>query len=111
MTCNSSPYREYLVDLIVTPGVLSEPDSSLNGPSSITISSPLRFPRCRQVEPTSDFRSLAKQYFLDSQSLNLLFDDSSAGDYLTLNCLKNASLVFILFVLNYPFPEFTWSLP
>ncbi|PHU05541.1 Serine/threonine-protein kinase CTR1 [Capsicum chinense] len=71
--------REYLVDLISKPGVLWEPDSLLNGPSSISISSPLRFPRYRQVEPTIDFRSLAKQYFLDSQSLNLLFDDSSAG--------------------------------
>ncbi|KAK6778720.1 hypothetical protein RDI58_025438 [Solanum bulbocastanum] len=71
--------REYLVDLIVQPGVLSEPDSLLNGPSSISIPSPLRFPRYRQVEPTIDLRSLAKQYFLDSQSLNLLFDDSSAG--------------------------------
>nr|XP_010327687.1 ethylene-inducible CTR1-like protein kinase isoform X1 [Solanum lycopersicum] len=71
--------REYLVDLIGKPGVLSEPDSLLNGPSSISIPSPLRFPRYRQVEPTTDFRSLAKQYFLDSQSLNLLFDDSSAG--------------------------------
>ncbi|XP_060176998.1 serine/threonine-protein kinase CTR1-like isoform X1 [Lycium barbarum] len=71
--------REYLVDLIGKPGALGEPDSLLNGPSSISISSPLRFPRYRQVEPTIDFRSLAKQYFLDSQSLNLLFDDSAAG--------------------------------
>ncbi|KAK4377741.1 hypothetical protein RND71_004037 [Anisodus tanguticus] len=71
--------REYLVDLIGMPGVLCEPDSLLNGLSSISISSPLRFPRYRQVEPTTDFRSLAKQYFLDCQSLNLLFDDSSAG--------------------------------
>ncbi|XP_055807072.1 serine/threonine-protein kinase CTR1-like isoform X2 [Solanum dulcamara] len=72
--------REYLVDLIGKPGVLSEPDSLLNGPSSISISSPLSFSRYRQVEPTIDFRSLAKQYFLDSQSLNLLFDDSPAAD-------------------------------
>ncbi|XP_075104128.1 serine/threonine-protein kinase CTR1-like isoform X1 [Nicotiana tabacum] len=71
--------REYLVDLVGKPGVLCEPDSLINGPSSISIPSPLRFPRYRQVEPTIDFRSLAKQYFLDSQSLNLLFDDSSAG--------------------------------
>ncbi|CAN4109538.1 unnamed protein product [Withania somnifera] len=71
--------REYLIDLIGKPGVLCEPDSLLNVPSSISISSPLRFPRYRQVEPTIDFRSLAKQYFLGSQSLNLLFDDSSAG--------------------------------
>ncbi|CAN4118854.1 unnamed protein product [Withania somnifera] len=72
--------REYLVDLIGKPGVLCEPDSSLNGPSSISISSPLRFPRYRQVEPTIDLKSLAQQYFLDSQSINLLFNDSSAAD-------------------------------
>ncbi|XP_075078643.1 serine/threonine-protein kinase CTR1 [Nicotiana tabacum] len=71
--------REYLVDLIGNPGCLCEPDSSLNGPSSISISSPLRFPRFREVEPTIDFRSFAKQYFSDCQSLNLVFEDPSAG--------------------------------
>ncbi|KAJ8532761.1 hypothetical protein K7X08_015650 [Anisodus acutangulus] len=71
--------REYLVDLIGSPGCLCEPDSSFNGPSSISISSPLRFPRFREVEPKTDFRSLAKQYFSDRQSLNLVFEDSSAG--------------------------------
>ncbi|GFZ02466.1 protein kinase superfamily protein [Actinidia rufa] len=50
--------REYLVDLIGKPGCLSGPDSSLNGPSSISISSPLRFPRFKQVETAIDFRSL-----------------------------------------------------
>ncbi|XP_027066037.1 serine/threonine-protein kinase CTR1 [Coffea arabica] len=71
--------REYLVDLIGNPGCLCEPDSLLNGPSSISISSPLRLPRFRQVDATIDFRSLAKQYFSDCQSLNLVFDDSSTG--------------------------------
>ncbi|KAI5319155.1 hypothetical protein L3X38_038863 [Prunus dulcis] len=71
--------REYLVDLIANPGYLCEPDSLLNGPSSIAISSPLRFPRLKPVEPTIDFRSLAKQYFSDCQSLNLVFDEASAG--------------------------------
>uniref|UniRef100_A0A5B7AXT4 non-specific serine/threonine protein kinase n=1 Tax=Davidia involucrata TaxID=16924 RepID=A0A5B7AXT4_DAVIN len=71
--------REYLVDLIGKPGCLCEPDSLLNGPSSISISSPLRFPRFRLVEPAIDFRSLAKQYFSDCQSLNIVFDDSSTG--------------------------------
>ncbi|KAG5582730.1 hypothetical protein H5410_053357 [Solanum commersonii] len=70
--------REYLVDLIWDPGCLSEPNSLLNGPSSISISSPLRLPRFRQVEPAMDFTSLAKQYFSDCLSLNLVFDDSSA---------------------------------
>ncbi|KAI3471980.1 hypothetical protein Pfo_028668 [Paulownia fortunei] len=71
--------REYLIDLVEKPGCLCEPDSLLNGPSTISISSPLRFPRFRQVEPTIDFRLLAKQFFLDFQSLNLEFDDSLAA--------------------------------
>ncbi|KAI7997905.1 Serine/threonine-protein kinase CTR1 [Camellia lanceoleosa] len=71
--------REYVVDLIGNPGCLCEPDSLLNGPSTISISSPLCFPRFRQVESPINFRSLAKQYFLDCQSLNLVFDDSSTG--------------------------------
>ncbi|XP_044492468.1 serine/threonine-protein kinase CTR1 [Mangifera indica] len=71
--------REYLVDLIGKPGQLFEPDSLLNGPSSITIASPLRFPRLKSAEPTMDFKLLAKQYFSDCQSLNLVFDDSLAA--------------------------------
>ncbi|KAH8505787.1 hypothetical protein Peur_044891 [Populus x canadensis] len=71
--------REYLVDLVGRPGFLCEPDSLLNGPSSISISSPLRFPRIKSTESTVDFRQLAKQYFLDCQSLNLVFDDASTG--------------------------------
>ncbi|KAG4970638.1 hypothetical protein JHK85_037059 [Glycine max] len=70
--------REYLVDLIGKPGNLSEPDSLLNGPSSISFSSPLRFPRLKPAEPTIDFRSLAKQYFSDCVSLELVFDNNSA---------------------------------
>ncbi|GMH09904.1 hypothetical protein Nepgr_011745 [Nepenthes gracilis] len=73
------PDREYLVDLIGNPGCLSEPDSLLNGPSSISISSPLRFPQFRPVEPAIDFRSLAKQYFSDCQTLNIVFEDASTG--------------------------------
>ncbi|KAJ0781336.1 putative protein kinase TKL-CTR1-DRK-2 family [Helianthus annuus] len=72
--------KELLVDLIGNPGSLCEPDSLLNGPSTISISSPLRFPRFRQVEPMVDFRSLAKQYFADSDSLNLVFEGPSSGD-------------------------------
>lgn len=70
--------REYLVELVGKPGYLCEPDSLLNGPSSISISSPLRFPRPRLAEPTIDFRSLAKQYFSDCQLLNLVFDEPTA---------------------------------
>ncbi|KAK9194222.1 hypothetical protein WN944_004925 [Citrus x changshan-huyou] len=71
--------REYLVDLIGKPGHLCDPDSLLNGPSSISIASPLRFPRLRQAEPTIDFRLLAKQFFSDCQSLNLVFEEASTG--------------------------------
>ncbi|GFQ00099.1 serine/threonine-protein kinase ctr1 [Phtheirospermum japonicum] len=70
--------REYLIDLVEKPGCLCDPDSLLNGPSTISISSPLRFPRFRQVAPAIDFRLLAKQFFADFQSLNLEFDDSLA---------------------------------
>ncbi|CAI9780200.1 unnamed protein product [Fraxinus pennsylvanica] len=71
--------REYLVDLVEKPGCLCEPDALLNGPSSISIFSPLRFPRVRPVEPAINFRLLARQYFSDLRTLNLVFDDSSAA--------------------------------
>lgn len=77
-------HREHLVDLIGKPGYLCEPDSLLNGPSSISFSSPLSFPRLKPAEPTIDFRSLAKEYFSDCVSLELVFDNDSAGDTLSL---------------------------
>ncbi|KAK4392100.1 Serine/threonine-protein kinase CTR1 [Sesamum angolense] len=83
LVCNH--LGEYFIDLIGKPGCLCEPDSLLNGPSTISISSPLRFPRLKQVEPTIDFRLLAKQYFSDFQSLNLIFDDSLAEMAFALN--------------------------
>ncbi|XP_041998055.1 serine/threonine-protein kinase CTR1-like isoform X2 [Salvia splendens] len=70
--------REYLVDLIEKPGCLYEPDSLLSGPSTISISSPLRFPRT-QVEPPTDFRLLAKQFISEIQSLNSEFGGFLAG--------------------------------
>ncbi|BAT85819.1 Serine/threonine-protein kinase [Vigna angularis] len=73
--------REYMVDLIGKPGYLCEPDSLLNGPSSISFSSPLRFPRLKPDEPTIDFRSLAKQYFSDSLPSELVFDSGVAEQY------------------------------
>jgi len=73
-------YREYMVDLIGKPGCLCEPDSLLNGPSSISFCSPLHFPRLKPAEPTIDFRSLAKQYFSDCVSTELVFDSGVAGD-------------------------------
>lgn len=72
-------FREYLIDLVGNPGSLREPDSLLNGPSSISISSPLRFPRLKASEPAIDFGTLAKQYFSDTQALNLVFDEPSPG--------------------------------
>lgn len=71
--------REYLVDLIGNPDSLCEPDSSLNGPHSISIASPLRPPKFKSIETKENFRDLAKQYFLDCQLLNLMFNDVSAG--------------------------------
>lgn len=89
-------FREYLVELVGKPGYLCEPDSLLNGPSSISISSPLRFPRPRLAEPTIDFRSLAKQYFSDCQLLNLVFDEPTAGTVSESNYMKSwlASFTF-----------------
>ncbi|XP_047076981.1 serine/threonine-protein kinase CTR1-like [Lolium rigidum] len=71
--------REYLVDLIGNPGLLSEPDSLLNGLSSMSISSPLRPPKHNSVDVVHNFKSLAKQYFLDCKSLNLMFNDPAAA--------------------------------
>ena len=88
-------FREYLVDLVGRPGFLCEPDSLLNGPSSISISSPLRFPRIKSTESTVDFRQLAKQYFLDCQSLNLVFDDASTGKYFKKKLYKLHKSIFL----------------
>ncbi|KAM0899444.1 hypothetical protein ACQ4PT_021307 [Festuca glaucescens] len=71
--------REYLVDLIGEPGQLSDPDSFVNGPYSLSVPSPLRPPKFRSLEITSNFSSVAKQYFSDCHSLNLLFSDASTG--------------------------------
>jgi len=69
--------REYLVDLIGEPGTLSEPDSGFNGPHSIYVSSPLHPPKFKSsVEMNANFKSLAKQYFKECQSLNLIFKDA-----------------------------------
>ncbi|KAA8539185.1 hypothetical protein F0562_025877 [Nyssa sinensis] len=71
--------REFLVDLIGKPGALCLPNSLLNGASSIIVSSPLCHPRFKTVEVADNFRTLAKLYFLDCQSLNIAFDDASSG--------------------------------
>ncbi|KAL7617519.1 hypothetical protein Lser_V15G01957 [Lactuca serriola] len=71
--------KEVLVDLIGNPGCLYEPDSLINGSSSISIFSPLRFPHSTHIDSTVDFESIAKHYFQDSDSLNLVFEDPFTG--------------------------------
>ncbi|KAL6634241.1 hypothetical protein ACP70R_026912 [Stipagrostis hirtigluma subsp. patula] len=83
---------EYLIDLIGNPGILSEPDSLLNGLSSISVSSPLRPPNHNSVDIADNFKSLAKQYFLDCQSLNLMFNDRAAGTVIDLDEAMGSNL-------------------
>ncbi|CAD6342472.1 unnamed protein product [Miscanthus lutarioriparius] len=78
-------FKEYLIDLIGNPGFLSEPDSLLNGLSSISVSSPLRPPKHDSAGISDNFKLLAKQYFLDCQSLNLMFSDPAAGTVIDLD--------------------------
>ncbi|KAK9068436.1 hypothetical protein SSX86_012550 [Deinandra increscens subsp. villosa] len=76
--------KELLVDLVGNPGCLYEPDSVINGPYSISIYSPLRFSRFKNRNATVSFESLAKRYFVDCDSLNLVFEDPSTasdGDF------------------------------
>ncbi|KAJ1279356.1 hypothetical protein BS78_04G149400 [Paspalum vaginatum] len=84
--------REYLIDLIGNPGLLSEPDSLLNGLSSISVSSPLRPPKHIVTDISDNFKSLAKQYFLDCQSLNLMFSDPAAGTVIDLDEAMGSNL-------------------
>ncbi|KAK9123972.1 hypothetical protein Sjap_013574 [Stephania japonica] len=78
--------REYLVDLMGKPGCLWEPDSVLNGPFSISISSPLRLPKFKSVEINADFSSIAKQYLLNGESLDLIFNGGPGGG---VTCLEH----------------------
>ncbi|KAL5569551.1 hypothetical protein UlMin_026126 [Ulmus minor] len=73
-----SPEREYLVDLLGMPGVLSQPDSSLNSALSKLVSSPLCHPKFKNIG-AQNFSRLAKLYFFDCQSLTRAFDDTSSG--------------------------------
>ncbi|KAK9158797.1 hypothetical protein Scep_005371 [Stephania cephalantha] len=79
--------REYIVDLMGKPGCLWEPDSVLNGPFSISISSPLRLPKFKSVEINEDFSSIAKQYLLNGESLDLISNDGPGGG---IACLEDA---------------------
>ncbi|XP_030962846.1 serine/threonine-protein kinase CTR1-like isoform X3 [Quercus lobata] len=69
--------REYIVDLLGTPGALSQPDSSLNGTASILVSSPLCHPRFKPAGAAENSRTLAKLYF-NCQLLHCAFDDASS---------------------------------
>ncbi|KAF3795404.1 Serine/threonine-protein kinase [Nymphaea thermarum] len=81
--------REHLVDLIGEPGALCEPDSLLNGPTSICICSPLRLPKTKSICLTENFGSLAKQYFNDCSSLSSLFEDGSRVEAAESSCSNN----------------------
>ncbi|PPR95579.1 hypothetical protein GOBAR_AA25087 [Gossypium barbadense] len=74
------PDREYLVDLFEEPGALSQPDSSLNGTSSILVSSPLCHPRFKPVEIATNIKTLAKLYFIDDQSHKHACVDASSDN-------------------------------
>ncbi|XP_030489677.2 serine/threonine-protein kinase CTR1 isoform X3 [Cannabis sativa] len=71
--------REYVVDLLEMPGVLSQPDSSLNSALSILVSSPLCHPKFKSVKTSQNIQMLAKLYFIEYGSLALAFDDTSSG--------------------------------
>ncbi|XP_024030376.1 serine/threonine-protein kinase CTR1 isoform X2 [Morus notabilis] len=72
--------KEYLVDLLQMPGVLSQPDSSLNSALSTLVSSPLCHPKFKSVKTMLDFQTLARLYFFDCQSLAHAFDDVSSDE-------------------------------
>lgn len=81
------------MDLVGKPGCLCDPDSSLNGPSSVSISSPLRFP---QLKPANiEFKSLAKLYFADCLNIDFALDESVAG--MNLNSSSNICLYIVFF--------------
>lgn len=84
--------RECLIDLIGNPGFLSEPDSLLNGLSSISVSSPLRPPKHDSADNSDNFKLFAKKYFLDCQSLNLMFSDPAAGTVIDLDEAMGSNL-------------------
>ncbi|XP_030489676.2 serine/threonine-protein kinase CTR1 isoform X2 [Cannabis sativa] len=71
--------KEYVVDLLEMPGVLSQPDSSLNSALSILVSSPLCHPKFKSVKTSQNIQMLAKLYFIEYGSLALAFDDTSSG--------------------------------
>ncbi|XP_078433899.1 protein kinase superfamily protein [Wolffia australiana] len=72
--------REFIVDLIGKPGEFCKPDSLLNGPSCISISSPLRPPNLKSAGSSEDWISMAHNYILECQSLNLLFNGAGGGE-------------------------------
>uniref|UniRef100_A0A0C9RXN7 non-specific serine/threonine protein kinase n=1 Tax=Wollemia nobilis TaxID=56998 RepID=A0A0C9RXN7_9CONI len=71
--------REYLVDLIGSPGELSDPMSLVSGSTFLSIASPLRMPELKSFHITDEVRSLARQYSHDNKSLNDLFDVANSS--------------------------------
>ncbi|XP_023911172.2 serine/threonine-protein kinase CTR1 isoform X2 [Quercus suber] len=67
-----------MVDLLGTPGALSQPDSLLNGTASILVSSPLCHPRFKPAGAAENSRTLAKLYF-NHQLHHCAFDAASSG--------------------------------
>eukprot|EP00252_Welwitschia_mirabilis_P006873 TRINITY_DN1779_c0_g1_i6.p2 TRINITY_DN1779_c0_g1~~TRINITY_DN1779_c0_g1_i6.p2 ORF type:complete len:324 (+),score=71.01 TRINITY_DN1779_c0_g1_i6:1816-2787(+) len=63
--------REYLIDLFARPGLLAEPSSFLNGPSSLLVASPLRLPELKSSLFNEELGSLVWQYMLDFKSLDI----------------------------------------
>lgn len=61
---------------------MSEPDSFLNGPSSILIASPLRLPELKSSLFTDEFRCLAKEYMTNFKFLDPALDNVSQGKLL-----------------------------
>ncbi|XP_057829880.2 serine/threonine-protein kinase CTR1 [Cryptomeria japonica] len=70
--------REYLVDLIGSPGELSDPVSFFSGLTFLSIASPLRMPEFKSFHMTDEVRSLAKQYTQESQSMSDLIDAATS---------------------------------
>ncbi|XVF23370.1 hypothetical protein REPUB_Repub13aG0032400 [Reevesia pubescens] len=93
--------REYLVDLFQEPGALSRPNSSLNGTSSILVSSPLCHPIFKLVETATSIRTLAKLYFVDDQSHKLAFVDGSSADNASNQDVQTGPQLRKAFDMNY----------
>ena len=86
------------------PGALFQPDSCLNGTSSIIVASPLCLPRFKTPEAAGNVRTLTEMYFHDCQSLDIEFDDTHSGAFLLSSCIiKKRMSFFLLSVHDFSF--------